>query len=179
MENNNTAQRSINNAQRNGYLFNDARRRGNGGFPPKSEKQLPRDGDQGSGTAVVPSPDVSQKEIKTFRNLAIWQKGIALVKAIYQKTSGFPRDELYGIVGQMRRAAVSIPSNIAEGYRRRHAKEFQPFLNIALGSLGELETQITVSDELNYFSDKDGVFLLEEVDHLTRMIISLSKKVEC
>ncbi|OGX13314.1 MAG: four helix bundle protein [Omnitrophica bacterium RIFOXYB12_FULL_50_7] len=97
---------------------------------------------------------------------------------IYQKTSAFPREEIYGLVAQMRRAAVSIPSNIAEGYRRRHAKEFQQFLNIALGSLGELETQIIVSSELNYFANENKSFLLEEVDHLTRMVISLNKKVD-
>lgn len=128
------------------------------------------------GDAEKRSP--SQKTVKTFRDLAIWQKGLSLAATIYKKTGLFPKDELYGLVTQMRRAAVSVPSNIAEGYRRRHAKEFQQFLNIALGSLGELETQIIISGKLNYFSAENETLLLEDIDHLTRMVISLGKKVD-
>ena len=175
MEHNNGLQRSTDNAQRNGYPPYNNQRKWNGGkqgFPVNQQKDLP------SQEASADKQDSQQKEVKTFRNLAIWQKGISLVKTIYQNTSAFPKDELYGLISQTRRAAVSIPSNIAEGYRRRHAKEFQQFLNVALGSLGELETQIILSGELNYLSKENGAFLLEEVDHLTRMVISLSKKVE-
>ncbi len=119
-----------------------------------------------------------KKPLKTFRDLTIWQKGILLVKSVYQKTASFPKEELYGLITQMRRAAVSVPSNIAEGYRRRHGKEFQQFLNVSLGSLGELETQIIIANDLNYLSSENSDFLLEEVDHLTRMVISLNNKVQ-
>jgi four helix bundle protein len=84
-------------------------------------------------------------KIKSYRDLKIWQHGIALVKLVYTSTEQFPRQELYGLVGQMRRAAVSIPSNVAEGFRRQHNKEYKQFLFISLGSCAELETQITIS----------------------------------
>jgi four helix bundle protein len=127
----------------------------------------------------TPQDQVStQKEVKTFRDLAIWQKGISLVKEIYRKTGSFPKDEQYGLVTQMRRAAVSIPSNIAEGYRRRHSKEFQQFLNVALGSLGEIETQLVIANELGYSAKEYHDQLTEQVDHLIRMTINLSKKVD-
>ena len=169
---------SNNAVQRNNYSLCNNQRGRNGGNFSKSENQPPKSSDQESGIAITQRPGASQKAVKTFRDLAIWRKGLSLVKAIYQKTGSFPKDELYGLVSQMRRAAVSIPSNIAEGYRRRHAKEFQQFLNITLGSLGELETQILVSSELSYLTAENEGFLLEEIDHLTRMVISLSKKVE-
>jgi four helix bundle protein len=101
-----------------------------------------------------------------------------LVKNIYATSGEFPRNEFYGLVTQMRRAAVSVPSNISEGYRRRHSKEFQQFLNVSLGSLGELETQLIIANELGYLANDRNGQLLEQVDHLVRMIISLSKKVD-
>lgn len=119
-----------------------------------------------------------KKEVKSFKDLMIWQKGVLLTEGVYQKTESFPKAEIYGLVSQMRRASVSIPSNIAEGYRRHHAKEFQQFLNIALGSLGELETQIVLATRLRYLALEDGKTLLEQVDSLVRMIVSLSKKIQ-
>lgn len=178
MENNNAAQRSTHNAQRGSYPAHNNRSGWNRGNSFKDEKQPPKSIDQTPNAASAENHSGIQKTVRTFRDLAIWQKGISLVKTIYQKTSAFPKDELYGLIAQMRRAAVSVPSNIAEGYRRRHGKEFQQFLNISLGSLGELETQIIVSGELSYLSEENHSFLLEEIDHLTRMIISLSQKVD-
>ena len=82
----------------------------------------------------------TRSPIKSYRDLEIWQEGVALVQRLYQVTNAFPREEAYGLSSQMRRAAVSIPSNIAEGHARQHRKEYQQFLHIALGSIAELET---------------------------------------
>jgi len=87
-------------------------------------------------------------KIRNFKDLKIWQRGVELVKLIYVITNSFSVDEKYGLVSQMRRSAVSIPSNIAEGFMRRHNKEYKQFLYIALGSLAELETQIIISKEI-------------------------------
>jgi len=108
----------------------------------------------------------------------IWQRSVLLAEQVHKKTESFPKAELYGLVSQMRRAAVSIPSNIAEGYRRRHAKEFQQFLNVALGSLGELETQVVLATRFNYLSLEAQDLLWGELDSLVRMIVSLSKKIQ-
>jgi four helix bundle protein len=118
-----------------------------------------------------------ENKIKTVKELLVWQKGLALVKQIYQATKSFPREEIYGLVAQMKRDAVSVPSNIAEGFRRRHSKEFKQFLNIGLGSLAELETQVLISGELAYLATDVKNALLEQIDHLTAMMISLSKKM--
>ncbi len=125
----------------------------------------------------VASPAPAENKIKTVKELLIWQKGIALVKQVYLVTKSFPREEVYGIVAQMKRSSVSVPSNIAEGFRRRHSTEFKQFLNIALGSLAELETQVIISCELAYIAGNVKEGLLEATDHLTAMIISLSKKM--
>ena len=83
----------------------------------------------------------------------------------------------YGLVSQMRRAAVSIPSNVAEGFRRYHNKEYKQFLYVALGSCAELETQITIAMELNYIQKNKEMELLENSDHICRMISNLIKKL--
>lgn len=115
--------------------------------------------------------------IKDFKELEIWKKGIELVKEIYALTDKFPNNELYGLVSQMRRSAVSVPSNIAEGFRRRHSKEFKQFLNIALGSLAELETHIIISKELHYIDSGSDTKALEFIDHIIRMIVTLSRRL--
>lgn len=115
--------------------------------------------------------------IKTFRELDIWKKGIELVKEIYKATEKFPNNELYGLTSQMRRSAVSVPSNAAEGFRRKHSKEFKQFLNIALGSLAELETQIIIAKELGYLENESEGIMLELSDHISRMIANLLKKL--
>lgn len=116
-------------------------------------------------------------QIKTFRELDIWRKGIELVKVVYKATSRFPNHELYTLVSQMRRSAISVPSNAAEGFRRRHAKEFAQFLNIATGSLAELETQIVIAAELGYINQEINNELLELTDHINRMIANLRKRL--
>ena len=115
--------------------------------------------------------------IKTYRDLDIWKKGIGLVKDVYKLTEKFPKQEMYGLVSQMRRAAVSIPSNIAEGFRRYHNKEYKQFLYVSSGSCAELETQITIAKELKYIQENEEAILLERLDHIGRMISSLLKKL--
>ena len=88
--------------------------------------------------------------VRTHKDLEIWKMGIELVEKIYKGTNGFPREEIYGITSQMRRASVSIPSNIAEGAARNSGKEFIQFLYISLGSLSELETQVIIVNKIGY-----------------------------
>lgn len=106
----------------------------------------------------------------THKDLDIWKRGIEFVERIYKITSGFPKDELYGLVSQLRRAAVSYPSNIAEGAARSSQKEYVHYLYISLASLSEIETQLMISRRLNYLKE-DNIF--EEVDALRKMTISL------
>jgi len=93
-------------------------------------------------------------KVKDYKDLKVWQKGIDIVDKIYSVTDGFPKDELYGLVGQMRRAAVSIPSNIAEGFVRHHTKEYKQLLYVSLGSCAELDTQLIIEKELY---NKEGI----------------------
>ena len=107
---------------------------------------------------------MESRKTKTFRDLIVWQKGYRLVLEIYKITKTFPNNEQYGLVQQMRRAAVSIPSNIAEGYGRKHKPEYNQFLRHAYGSLLELQTQLLLSVDLGY-TDKNANIesLMDEV----------------
>ncbi|MCF7905891.1 four helix bundle protein [Candidatus Gracilibacteria bacterium] len=107
-----------------------------------------------------------------FQDLLIWQKAIVIVKIVYAETGNFPEQEKFGLVSQMRRSAVSIPSNIAEGNGRKSKKEFAQFLNIARGSLSELETQIIIAEELNFLKNEE---LRNQICELYRMIHAFSK----
>ena len=118
-----------------------------------------------------------ERIIKSFRDLNIWQKGIDLVKDIYKETQNIPRQEIYGLTNQIRRAAISIPSNIAEGHIRQHRAEFRQFLSVALGSLAELETQIVISRELNYISTEKSLNLIDQMGSIGKMIRGLIKKL--
>jgi len=115
--------------------------------------------------------------IITFKDLDIWKLGIKLVKEIYTITNDFPSSEIYGLTNQMRRCAVSVPSNIAEGFRRKYSKEFSRFLNIALGSLAELETQLVIAKEIGFLKSDTDKDILEQIDHVSRMITNLLKKL--
>lgn len=110
------------------------------------------------------------KKIVTFRDLIMWKKAIRLVIRVYEITSVFPKHELFGLVSQMRRAAVSIPSNIAEGSNRRHQKEYSQFLNVAFGSCSELETQLEISCELKYISKIILRELLDALNEIEKML---------
>jgi len=117
------------------------------------------------------------EKIKNFQDLRIWQKGIEAVKDIYILTKKFPKEELYGLTSQMRRSAVSIPTNIAEGFRRYHNKEYKQFLYIALGSCAELETQIIIANELDYVNETDKTELIEKIKYICRMTVKLINKL--
>src|SRR5262249_15357397 len=108
---------------------------------------------------------------QSYTDLIVWQKGIALCVEVYKMCSGFPRSETYGLCDQMKRAAVSIPSNIAEGQARQGVSEFRRFLSIANGSLAELDTQRIISEELGFLSKNDSAHLQDRIVELRKMIV--------
>ena len=118
-----------------------------------------------------------EEKIKSFKDLRIWQKGIEIVSDIYILTKKFPKEELFSLTLQLRRSAISIPSNIAEGFKRFHNKEYKQFLFITLGSCAELETQIIIAKELKYINENEEAKLVEKLDHVCRMTSSLIKKL--
>jgi len=116
--------------------------------------------------------------IRSFRDLRVWQLGKSLVVDIYRATRCLPSDERFGLVAQVRRAAVSIPSNIAEGFNRGHPREYPQFLYVALGSCGELETQIEVAHELGYIAVECRQCLLEQLGREARMLRTLINRLD-
>jgi four helix bundle protein len=116
-------------------------------------------------------------KIRSFRDLEVWKLGMRTVVDVYKATASFPRDELYGLVSQLRRAAVSIPSNVAEGFNRRHNSEYRQFLYIALGSCAELETQIEIASNLGFIAVSDRDMLFERLDHECKMLRNLIKRL--
>src|SRR5882762_9854107 len=110
---------------------------------------------------------------KGFRDLRVWQGGMELVEEVYRLTRGFPREELYGLTNQLRRAAVSIPSNIAEGQTRSHIKEFLQFLSTAQGSLAEVRTQIELAGRLKYLPAEQVEAALERAGSLAKQLYAL------
>lgn len=118
--------------------------------------------------------------IKSYKELIVWQKSIDLVKEIYILTKHFPADEIYGLTLQIKRAAVSIPSNIAEGYGRRSTKSYAQFCSIAYGSALELETQLLIAKELKLTSEekfKNTDSLLNEVAKMLNSMLSKIRKL--
>ena len=113
--------------------------------------------------------------VTNFKDLKIWNIAIGLVKKVYVVTSELPKEEMYGLTSQMRRSAVSIPSNVAEGFRRQHNNEFKQFLYISLGSCAELETQTIIAEELGYIDKDQTSQLFEDLDHVCRMTSKLIK----
>lgn len=116
-------------------------------------------------------------KISSYKELIAYQKGMQLVKVIYMLTKKFPKDELYGLTSQMRRAGISIPSNIAEGYMRG-SREYIHFLKIALGSCAELETQLELSKEVGICDLSDFNELYELNTEITKLLITYIKKME-
>lgn len=110
---------------------------------------------------------------KSYRDLIAWQRAMDLVTEVYRITASFPREEMYGLSSQLRRAAVSIPSNIAEGQGRRGAAEFRHFLRQACGSLMEVETQILIAERLGYCSSEQANKLLETAAEVGRILNGL------
>jgi len=110
-------------------------------------------------------------EVKSFRDLRVWQAGMNLVEMIYKLSVNFPRHETYGLTSQIRRSAISIPSNIAEGHARKHTKEYLKFISVAQGSLAELQTQIEIASRIGYGTTSD-------VDEILEFSVSLSKQLQ-
>src|SRR5580658_2279131 len=115
------------------------------------------------------STEKQQIKPRHYKDLLVWQKGMNLAKLVYKLTVRFPSEERYGLTSQMRRAAVSVPSNIAEGQARRGTNEFLQFLSIAEGSLAELDTQLSLSVELGFAQQVDVECSLKEIDELQKM----------
>jgi four helix bundle protein len=111
----------------------------------------------------------------SYRELKVWQRSLALALQIYKVTEDFPRHETYGLCSQIRRAVVSVPSNIAEGNQRDSVREYLHFVSIALGSLAEVETQLLLSAELQYVDKAKSQSLLAEIDEIGRMLHGIQK----
>jgi len=115
--------------------------------------------------------------MKTHKDLVVWQKAMDFVFDIYKLTSNFPSDEKFGLISQMRRSSVSIPSNIAEGAARNSTKDYVRFLYISLGSLSELETQIIIASKLDYMDNPLEEKIIEIRKMLTALIKSLKQRI--
>jgi four helix bundle protein len=115
--------------------------------------------------------------VQSYRELVVWQKAMTLVTDIYGITKNWPREEVCGLTNQIRRAAVSVPSNIAEGQGRRSSNEFRNHLSIAYGSLMELETQILIAQQLEYISPTQATELLTTAGEVGRLLNGLRKSL--
>ena len=115
--------------------------------------------------------------LKSFRELIVWKKSMDLAVRIYRATKRFPKSEMFGLGLQMRRAAVSIPSNIAEGQSRNSRNEFRHFLGIARGSLGELDTQIELSSRLEMLKAEDTAILTNLIEEIGKMLSGLKRSL--
>ena len=117
-------------------------------------------------------------DYRPHRKLVVWQKSMELVHEIYQTTATFPKNEEYGLSSQMRRAAVSVPSNLAEGAARKGNKEFKQFLNIAQGSLSELDTQVELAQMLGYVVSERHRELMSKMTEISKMLFGLAKTLK-
>ena len=120
----------------------------------------------------------SSEVLKNYKELQVWQKGYQLCLRLYKITKKFPKEEHYGLISQIRRAAVSVPSNIAEGYGRKTTPDYLRSLYIAYGSNCELETQIMLSRDLDYIPSNDSEKLLNDIRDVERMLKALIKSLE-
>lgn len=114
---------------------------------------------------------------RSYRDLEVWKLSVELVKEIYWATGDFPPSELYGLTNQIRRAAVSIPANIAEGQARSSSKEFKQFLSVAFGSAAELETHLIIAKEVSFLSAERFQSLMDHLERIMKMVNSLSRKI--
>jgi four helix bundle protein len=116
-------------------------------------------------------------KVKKYSELIAWQKAMDLVESVYKATASFPREEIYGLTSQVRRAAVSVPSNIAEGQGRKSTMEFLHHLSIAYGSLTETETQLLIAGRLAYLEQKKVDHLIEQTNEVGRLLNGLSNSL--
>jgi four helix bundle protein len=121
--------------------------------------------------------DGADGKAQSYRDLLVWQKGVVLAKAIYKVTAGFPPEEKFGLISQLRRAAVSVPSNIAEGQARHTTGEFVLFISHAEGSLAELDTQLTLAAELNLLTVTQAKPCADSISELRRKLNGLRRAV--
>ncbi len=112
-----------------------------------------------------------------FKDLKIWQRGMGLLDMVYDLTKDFPKDEVYGLTSQAKRAGVSVPSNIAEGSQRTSSKEFANFILIAKGSLAELETQVLFAKKRKFGSSELAQKILKEIEEISRMLHAFHTKL--
>ncbi|MFH1542553.1 MAG: four helix bundle protein [bacterium] len=117
-------------------------------------------------------------QVRTFKDLIVWQKAYSLVLDIYKATKNFPTEEKFGLISQLRRAAVAIPSNIAEGYGRNSLKQYIQFLYIAYASGAEVETQLMLSKDLGYLKENIFSEIIEKYFEVERMLMALIKSLE-
>jgi four helix bundle protein len=116
--------------------------------------------------------------VRNFKDLIVWQKGIELVESIYRLSEAFPKHEVFGLTGQLRRASVSIPSNIAEGQGRGPTQDFVRFLQIARGSLQEVHTQLVIAQRLAYVSEETCKSAIQACDEVARLLNGLIRSID-
>lgn len=116
--------------------------------------------------------------IQSYQDLEVWQRSMALAEKAYRLTKAFPKEELFGLTSQIRRAASSIPANIAEGWGRQGHKEFQQFLRIAQGSLRELETHLLLSQRVEICTAEQAQPLLQEATILSKQLLALARSLQ-
>jgi four helix bundle protein len=117
-------------------------------------------------------------KISSYKDLIVWQKSITLVTDIYLLTKSFPSEEKYGIVSQMNRAAVSVPSNIAEGWGRESSKSYLQFLKVSRGSLMEVETLLVIAKNLNFIIEKEYKLISENIEEVAKILQGLIKSIK-
>lgn len=115
--------------------------------------------------------------IRSYKDLMVWQKSMSLAVKIYRTTQKLPASERFGLTSQLRRASVSVPSNIAEGYGRQSTGSYRQFLRISRGSLMEVETQIDICERLNYLAVSDTADIFKEITEISKMLTSLISKI--
>jgi four helix bundle protein len=120
----------------------------------------------------------AKKTIRSFKDLIVWQRGMDLAVRIYRITQKLPASEQFGLTSQLRRAAVSIPSNIAEGYGRQSTGSYRQFLTMSRGSLMEIETQINICERLKYLAQPDTENIFKEITEISKMLTSLISKIK-
>jgi len=116
--------------------------------------------------------------MSNFRKLLVWQKSMSLTTKIYDNTKSFPKEEIFGLTSQLRRCAISVPSNIAEGFGRDSKNELIRFLNISVGSLFELQTQLEIAKNIHYLDEEEFNNLYEDSREVERMLIAFIKKIK-
>ncbi len=120
----------------------------------------------------------SKMKVQSYKELDVWKKGLEIVDFVYRITEKFPSGERFGLTTQTQRAAVSVSSNIAEGFCRQYSKEFIQFLFVARGSCAELETQLIIAKKRNYIGGDDFVTLMDYIDHELKMLMNLIKSLK-